>query len=64
MLTHFLKPERKEIIEKEYGVARYERMMHDLNNPMKIQLTFDTIIPGFLNEAVKALKEVRESVLA
>lgn len=63
MLTHFLKSERKEIIEKEYGAARYERMMHDLNNPMKIQLTFDTIIPGFLNEAVKALKEVQEGVL-
>ncbi len=56
MLVHFVKPERREAIVKEHGEARYERMMRDLSNPNKIQRTFDTIVPGFLSSAVRALK--------
>jgi homoserine O-succinyltransferase/O-acetyltransferase len=60
MMAHFLKPERRAAIEQEHGHTRYERMMRDLSHPFKIQLTFDTIIPGFLKESVAALKKEKE----
>ena len=57
MLEHFLQPARHEAIVTEHGESRYQRMIRDLANPQKIQLTFDTIIPGFLRKSVAALKE-------
>lgn len=64
MLMHFMQPARHEAIVNEHGEARYHRMIRDLSNPQKIQLTFDTIIPGFLNNAIKALKSTGEPVMA
>jgi homoserine O-succinyltransferase/O-acetyltransferase len=55
LLSYFLEEERKKAIVSEHGEARYERMMHDLANPMKIQRTFDTLIPNFINSAVAQL---------
>lgn len=55
LLGYFMEQARKESIIEEHGEARYERMIHDLSNPLKIQLTFDTIIPTFLDRAVEAL---------
>jgi homoserine O-succinyltransferase/O-acetyltransferase len=63
MLAHFLQPHRHDAIVGEHGESRYHRMIRDLSNPQKIQLTFDTIIPGFLNAAVSALKNTTEPVL-
>lgn len=64
MLMHFKQPHRHEAVVKEHGEARYHRMIHDLSNPEKIKLSFDTIIPGFLNSAVKALKNTSVPTLA
>jgi hypothetical protein len=50
-----MEEERKKSIEEEHGASRYERMIRDLANPMKIQRTFNTIIPAFLEHAVEAL---------
>jgi len=57
MLAHFLQPERRASIENEYGHRRYERMIRDLAHPNKIELTFKTIIPRFLQQSVAALKK-------
>jgi homoserine O-succinyltransferase/O-acetyltransferase len=56
MYEHFLKPERREAVVREHGASRYERMMRDLRHPQKIELTFRTIIPGFIAGAIAALK--------
>jgi len=55
LLSYFMEEERKKSIEEEHGASRYERMIRDLANPMKIQRTFNTIIPAFLEHAVEAL---------
>ena len=57
LLEYFWEPERKRSIIEEHGETRYHRMIRDLANPMKIQLTFETIIPGFLRQAIQALRE-------
>jgi homoserine O-succinyltransferase/O-acetyltransferase len=55
LLQYFLEPERKQSIVDEHGEARYNRMIRDLANPLKIQRTFDTIIPNFIENAVEQL---------
>ncbi len=55
LLNYFLEPERKKSIVDEHGEARYDRMIRDLANPLKIQRTFDTIIPNFIENAVEQL---------
>lgn len=55
LLAHFMDPERKKSIVDEHGESRYDRMIRDLANSMKIQRTFDTIIPNFIENAVEQL---------
>jgi homoserine O-succinyltransferase len=50
-----MEPERKKSIVDEHGAARYDRMIRDLANPMKIQRTYDTVIPNFIENAVEQL---------
>ncbi|HMX39264.1 MAG TPA: GMP synthase [Saprospiraceae bacterium] len=58
LLSYFMEDERRHSIIEEHGKARYNRMINDLSNPQKIQLTFETIIPQFLDRAVKELSHV------
>ena len=55
LLAYFMDETRKNSIIEEHGEARYQRMLHDLESPHKIQRTFETIIPRFLDAAVEAL---------
>jgi GMP synthase-like glutamine amidotransferase len=55
LLSYFLEEERKKLIVEEHGEARYNRMIRDLANPLKIQRTYDTIIPSFLENVVEEL---------
>lgn len=55
LLTYFFEPERRKSIVEEHGEARYDRMIRDLSNPQKIQRTFDTVIPNFVEHAVEEL---------
>ncbi len=55
LLAYFMEPERKKAIVDEHGALRYDRMIRDLANPMKVQRTFDTIIPHFIEHAVERL---------
>lgn len=55
LLQYFMEPERKKSIVDEHGEARYDRMIRDLANPMKILRTFDTVIPNFIEHAVEHL---------
>jgi GMP synthase-like glutamine amidotransferase len=53
LLAYFLEEERKKSIVDEHGASRYDRMIRDLANPLKIQRTFDTIIPTFIENVVE-----------
>ena len=55
LLSYFMEKERKMAIVDEHGAARYDRMIRDLANPMKLQRTFDTVIPNFIENAVEQL---------
>lgn len=55
LLNYFKEDERKKSIVEEHGESRYDRMIRDLANPQKIQRTFDTIIPNFIENAVEQL---------
>ena len=55
LLSYFFEPERKKSIVDEHGEARYDRMIRDLANPQKIQRTFDTVIPNFIEYAVEEM---------
>ena len=58
MLIHFSKPQNKQVIVKEHGQEKFDKMMADLKNPKAIQLTYDTILPNFLDEAVRSLDAI------
>lgn len=58
LLTYFAEEERRKSIVDEHGEARYHHMIHDLSHPQKIRLTFETIVPAFLDHAVEVLSEV------
>ena len=58
LLAYFMEAERKQAIVDEHGESRYNRMIRDLANPLKIQRTFDTIIPNFIENAVEQLMMV------
>jgi hypothetical protein len=55
LLDYFMQPERRQAIVEEHGESRYDRMIRDLANPMKIRRTFESVIPGFLENAIEQL---------
>ena len=58
MLKHFKKDEvRKQIIGKR-GESRFTTMIENAENPKKLQVTFDAIIPTFIEESVAKLKSI------
>jgi hypothetical protein len=54
-LEYFMEEERRQSIVEEHGESRYNRMIRDLANPMKIRRTFDAVIPSFLENAIEQL---------
>lgn len=55
MLEHFRQPDRKAMILKQFGNQQFEEMMFQLRDPIKIGLTYDKVLPGFLRFATNAL---------
>lgn len=52
MLVHFSTEEEKNDIIDKYGVEKYEEMVRHLNDEDKISLTYTTVIPTFLENAL------------
>ena len=57
MLAHFQDPERQAQVVINHGEKRFNQMIEDLNDAMKINLTHKTILPAFLKDAIEHLKE-------
>ncbi len=56
MRRHFKDPERKELVVRRHGFAKYERILHRLEDPSFLKRTHDTLIPNFLRRAVGRLR--------
>ena len=54
MSVYFSDPIRQETVTKNFGAKKYNQMITDLNDANKIQKTFKTLLPTFLNEAANA----------
>ncbi len=60
MLDHFLDPQRRREIIQKHSQEKYLRMIEHLEDPDKINLTHEIVLPMFLLRAIRALQ--RESV--
>ena len=58
MIQYLKEDTRKDNIIKEYGMKKYLDMVDHADDPDKIQLTHDLILPNFLNQAIENLKAV------
>ena len=58
MLYHIKQEERKKQVVEKYGEERYDQMIEILQKPDTIQKTKYTVIPSFLNNAIKELSRV------
>jgi GMP synthase-like glutamine amidotransferase len=52
MMAYFQQEERRKAVIDEHGEAKYNDMLSHLNDPDKIQLTQQTIIPLFLHRVI------------
>ncbi|MCB9207979.1 MAG: GMP synthase [Ignavibacteriales bacterium] len=55
MAHHFGQKERQQQVIDEYGEKKLKEMLDHLENPENITLTRNTVIPTFLNRAIKEL---------
>lgn len=58
MKTMLLRHEKKKEVVDEHGLDKYNQMLELLDDSDKLELTQDTMIPNFLDEAVTSLQEV------
>lgn len=58
MLLRLMEPDKKEETIAEHGENKYYEMLERLNDPDKIMLTQNTMIPNFLNQAILTFQEV------
>jgi GMP synthase-like glutamine amidotransferase len=53
MEAHFKKEENKEKVIETFGEDKYNQMMTRMNHPDKLELTYNTILPKFIENAMK-----------
>lgn len=58
MRLRLLEPLKKEQTIAEHGEQKYHEMLERLDDPDKIMLTQNTLIPNFLNQAILTFQEV------
>ncbi len=55
MYEHIMKPDRRTQIIEDHGATVYEEMLFHLRDPIKLNLTYQKILPQFLQFARKTL---------
>lgn len=60
MLHHFITEEKRALVIQQYGNRKYYEMIQRLDDPEKIMLTENTIIPRFLDNAVQQIFQLQE----
>ena len=54
MYHYLMLEEKKKVVIEKHGKKKYYQMLQYLNEPDKIKLTYKTIIPGFLKNALQS----------
>lgn len=57
MLWHFMDVEKRTQLIEDHGVEKYQRFIDHLRDKNKIQLTHDTVLPGFMKKAVASVRK-------
>ena len=57
MKMYLLQEEKKKAIIANHGEQKYHDMLASLDDPQRIKLTQQVILPNFLNQAINALQE-------
>ncbi len=57
MKIHFQKAEIRDNVIKNFGQKKYDTMMEQIDDPDKIELTHDTVLPKFIENAVEKIRE-------
>lgn len=52
MKVHFRKPDKKAHIIKHYGEEKYHQILEHLDEPNKINATYQAVLPTFLKESI------------
>lgn len=55
MKIHFEKPEIREKVVENFGQTKYDSMMEHIDDPDKIELTHDTVLPLFIENAMDSI---------
>ena len=55
MEVHFAKPENEEKVVATYGKRKYNNMMTHIRDTDKLESTYNSIIPGFIENAIKKI---------
>lgn len=57
MKSYLLQEDKKRTIVENHGEEKYHDMLNSLDNPNRIALTQQIVLPNFLNEAINTLQE-------
>ncbi len=62
MKAHFMIPENREKVIRNFDENKYESMIEKLEDPEKIELTHRTILPSFIERSIEKLRERRNEI--
>ncbi len=57
MEAYFSLPENKKVVIDSFGEEKYNEMMDRIDDPEKIELTYNTILPKFIRNAITKVKQ-------
>jgi len=57
MSRYLLRDEKKEIVIQQHGAEKWSSMIEQLNDPEKIKLTYNHILPNFIQQSIASLQQ-------
>lgn len=57
MSRYLLRDEKKEIVVQQHGVEKWSSMIEQLNDPEKIKMTYNHILPNFIQQSIASLQQ-------
>ena len=63
MKAYFMEEVNRNKVIVNFGIQKYEEMMEQLDDPDKISLTYSSILPGFIEQAMNDLKTDHQKVV-
>lgn len=57
MEAYFKLEENKKIVVESFGEAKYKQMMDRVDDPDKLVMTYNTILPGFIKNAIAQIQQ-------